>query len=280
MVRFSTYRLHQPIKLGPMLPKAQPPAYSSGWRAGLLAAGTAIAFLMLASKATAQTQPCRADLLAAAQRAESPIYAVRRGGAYCDGNIPILFSGGAELVSLTLGPIAFPELDNRLQINRPKGAQPGETVRVRGMDLRPEKSYRLDGIMRPQEGLDIDLGTAVRPLNIAPTQLGVVSWRDQAGLQEYLPVSIGTAQGEAAPVNMAIRVPIPTIKLSKQICDLRTNSCAAQETVAKHLGAGRTQFLVLPRDAAPQRLEVKLTILAAGQSTISTSYIVIIPAIE
>lgn len=217
-----------------------------------LAAGSL--FWTSLSAAQAQTPPpgCDPDLLRRSA-ALSHGYAVRTG--YCDGAVANPNFGGIALVSATVGPLAAPS--GRLTIRRHDAIS--GPLRLRGVDMRQGRSYRLDALV-PRDGLQVDLSVAAAPNNVTLADLGLLAWRERANAPPlYVPVSGASAAG---PVTVRLRLARGALRLGWQLCD--SLGCGPQVVRPQNVPAGGLVEVPIPRAAAAAETQLRVSALQPG----------------
>ena len=148
--------------------------------------------MMVALAASAQIPRC--DPLPPPESGQ-PVYKAR--GNRCEGFYLAAYGAQSiELVSFTLGPIAFP-----LQSGVSLGVStPGSSgiVHVRAVPKPPRMSYRMDATLAPGSVLDWPVNDVLLPESISASRIGVFGWKDDENGRIYIPVQVGVFRNGAA----------------------------------------------------------------------------------
>lgn len=204
--------------------------------------------------ATAQVPSACAEGLIEQSRLANlqPPYAAH-GEDYCDGAAAAEHGGRLELRSMTRGPIHFGT--ERLEIVLERDT----TFFVRGWDLRPASSYRLDGDL--SDGVvSVGLSAAIGPMGIQADDIGLYAWRKEGISLVYAPV----AAGGKGPIYVLLRSPtrLRAIRFAT-LCPGATDDCGIAVLV-RHENSHEDALIriELPADVEPGRY--RLTIVAAA----------------
>jgi hypothetical protein len=217
---------------------------------------------------------CQIDLLETANQAKAPVYAIRPGNAYCDGNAPKLLAGEIELVNLTIGKIQFSDRDPYFHVIRPPGASATEPLIIRGFDRRPLSTYRLDGSVG-LAGLNIALGPAIHAVGLDARNLGlIVSVANPA--TEYLPI-LGDPLKSSEDLVASIKIGIPAVRVFETLCALPQGTCGKKELIREQIPEEETIDIAIHRLSSQQRFRLIVDVDAAFGAEYSRSYTVIAP---
>jgi len=202
--------------------------------------------------APAMSQPglpagCEPGLIA--QSATLP-HPYRPRAAYCDGAVGERHSAGIWLVSLTVGRVAFGTA-NRL-LARPIGAG-NLSLRLRGVDVRKSRRYRLDGMIGPA-GLAIDLGAAAIPEGVTEATLGLRAWSGPNQREIYYPVFAGG--NPADDLVATFRIDEEPLEVRASVCD--DQGCRPARVEGNYHGEGAVIRIAVARSATPRQVQVNV----------------------
>lgn len=196
---------------------------------------------------------CSQTLIEQSRRANlSPPYAPR-GKFYCDGAAAAKHSGRLAVRSITRGPVSFgsERLDITFENDLP--------FFVRGWDLRPSGTYRLDGDLSDGK-VSVDIGAALGPMGLQAEDLGLYAWRKEGISQVYAPITAGSSGPILVKVHSAAR--LREVRFVS-FCPETANECGTRVSASSSNNEEGAQIdIELPADAESGRY--RLTIVAAG----------------
>jgi len=148
---------------------------------------TICGLLTLASAAHGQTMHC--DPLPSPGSGQ-PAYQAR--GNRCEGFYLAGYAAQSiELVSLTLGPIAYTlRAGVTLRVSTPSNSG---TVHVRAVPKPPRMSYRMDANLDPGSVLTWPVDDVLLPENISASRIGVFGWKADQKDRIYVPVQVSSS---------------------------------------------------------------------------------------
>jgi hypothetical protein len=184
-------------------------------RLGLIAFAMLHCFLPMSasnSAIAAETEPCDTFSLRTAEDGVSKFrYAKRVPGLYCDGIAAAKHSGQLALIAVTANDDRDMNrcvVDGILHLRTPNVVGMGDvaSVRIKGVEIEGENSYRLDGRMEKSE-LRVDLAPVITPLHLPIADLGFVAFGVIDQKTRYLPVSCANTKEPLKSVTLTLRYP-------------------------------------------------------------------------
>lgn len=222
----------------------------------LLARGIFIAIIALTPEVSANSYPpeCEEILLASSQKLKYA-YAARPGG-YCDGSVSFNHSASLQLVSFTYGRVRYSSKQYDLKIR--SKIDGNDSVKLMGIDIRPEGSYRLDALLTSR-GLSLDLRPAIHAKNLSSEYLGLLAWHTHTGRPIYVPIVASDQVSTDRPI-LILRAATPVVEAAYQMCSSQSN-CKPQQKWAKDIEAGSRLELEIPADFSATQAIIKITVL-------------------